>query len=499
MEPTDLKRWLHILSEQEVAFTSDALGWKPPLRQANSAWHPPCGAVFKLVDDVKQVTSVMNKCAEAVVAVGAAETPPSVGSIKAYLSKLLRRKLPYVIGTKVVAEARNPWLYMEAGLLIKSCTQCLGDTVVAVGVPSCTPAERWVMKPDLALLKAEARKGKIELEKKTVSERLAVGRAEKAEELCAVARSELDIVMERASELEAQLNSKRARSSNEVYDLRRQVKKLTVDEGLAFKRAAKAEERLALALSQLDMATKHATEASMQTSQIMEELSSQRAEMELIIAENERLQACASRSYTAALSKQVAEQEEELHALRQRRANNMSATKQLNLERQRCTMFKQQVEDLREIIRTNWGRETLELAEKGTLVPGLEAQIVCLKQALHDVELQMEAQHDIIFPPKPMEGGCYDMKLRFTIMKLVSCANVCHTRVPEVLAITSAHWGIVLPGRYRKVLVNVVNGIRHYETKWRTWTPCRNTCENIRYVQMLFLSVTYYTHKRVDA
>ncbi|MGA1354650.1 MAG: hypothetical protein ACO32I_07765, partial [Candidatus Limnocylindrus sp.] len=184
--------------------------------------------------------------------------------------------------------------------------------------------------------------------------------------------------------------------------------------------------------------------------------------------------------YTGALSQKLKEQEEELKELRARRANNMAATRLLNLEKRRNAVLSKQSEELRQSIRTNWGRDTLERAEAAAEVPFLQAQIVSLKCSLVDAEAECNELRRIVCPPKPMESGAYDMKYRFTIMKLIACANVCHTRVSEVMAITASHWGIVMPGRYRKVLASVKAGVRTYETKWLTWNPCANTCENIR-------------------
>lgn len=486
MDEADKSSWLEIMEEEVNLFSANQASWKPPWQRCN-AWHPPGGAVFKLMDNVKLTSALMQRCAELVVAVSGAQPAPSVGTIKAYLSRLLRRKLPYVLEGKIVAEARNAWVYVEAACIIKNFPHLF--QLHSRPDPVARGGDRWIMKSDLSALKAKARKQKVELEAKSTSEHLACRRAERAEELYAIARSELDVVKERNVDLEAKLGARQAKASNEVIELRRKVKELAIREELALKRAHRAEHRLGIALSERELACKQARDASSQTNQIMEELNLQLHEMQRMMEENEQLRARASRGYTGALTQLMQEQCDELKVLRARRANNMSATKQLNLERQRVNMYKQQVDELRGAIKNNWGKDTLELAEEGAAVPLLKAQIACLQRALAHADKEIEVQRAIIYPPKPMESGSYDVKLRFTIMKLISCANVCHSRIPEVLSITSAHWGIVLPGRYRNVLVRVVDGVRHYEKHWKTWTPCANTCENIRCVAAVALAV----------
>lgn len=205
-------------------------------------------------------------------------------------------------------------------------------------------------------------------------------------------------------------------------------------------------------------------------------------DMAHMMAENDRLQARSKRDYTASLSQHMMDQEQELRELRQRRANNMSATRQLNLERQKSKLFKRQVEELRNAIKINWGQDTLELAEAGATVPHFQAELECLARSLEEAEEEILRLRSIVCPPKPMVRGHYDMRLRFSIMKLIGIANVCHTRVPAVLDIMSEYFGIQRPGRWREVLVSVVNGVRTYKKAWLVWRPSASTCENIRSV-----------------
>ena len=45
------------------------------------------------------------------------------------------------------------------------------------------------------------------------------------------------------------------------------------------------------------------------------------------------------------------------------------------------------------------------------------------------------------------------MPMRFTVMKLIAKANICHTRVPVTIDILADYFGIHIPGRLRNVVV----------------------------------------------
>ena len=203
-------------------------------------------------------------------------------------------------------------------------------------------------------------------------------------------------------------------------------------------------------------------------------------QMARLIQENERLRERCSRGHVAEMAQQMAADAEELEQLRLRRDNNMGATKLLNLEKRRCSELKRVADDLRSVIQTNWGKDTLELAEAARGIPRLNDEIKTLKVALKDAEIEISQLNLIVYPPPPMERGAYEMRLRFTIMKLIAVANVCHTRVPAVYSILANYFGIVIPSRERKILVKLSEGVRQYEKKIVPWIPSANTCENIR-------------------
>lgn len=481
-QPEEQGKWLDLLKTQWDSFNEDKLNWRPPW-SLNGDWHPPRGTVFSFVESINATQQVLERCAEAVVAVCPdILIKPTTGPIKAYISKLLRRKLQLWAAGRQLKEPRNVWVYMEAGQIIRTMADRLGSSADAIIVKPSSSAPRWILKPDLAALKAETLKLKRDAEASLVRERVALNRAEKAEERAAVALSKHDVVSEQAAALQTQVEARRAKATNEVLDLRQNVKKLAVTAELAEKRAAFAETQAAIARSQQDLACKHAKELSEQLKAALKQVDEMQSELTSTTLENEELREKSRRAYTATLHQQVKEQAVEIQQLRERRANNMAATRQLNLERRRCRVLSQQGDELRRSIQEAWGRDTLDLAEAGVAVPALMAQIECLKKTVKEVEDENEQLRRTINPPKPMEGGAYNMKLRFTIMKLIGCANVCHSRVPEVLAITCSHWGIVMPGRWRRVLASVVEGVRQYKKKYLAWIPSANTCENIRCV-----------------
>ena len=201
------------------------------------------------------------------------------------------------------------------------------------------------------------------------------------------------------------------------------------------------------------------------------------------MAEAERLRARCSRGYTAGLVAEVTENARQISKLSERRANNMGATRRLNLELRRVEVLNEENERLRAAITANWGADTLELAGQGLLVPRLEAEIETLSDALGDAEAECTRLARVVYPAPPIEkarGAPFDMPMRFTVMKLIAKANICHTRVPVTIDILADYFGIHIPGRLRKVVVEIAKGVRKYETKWLKFVPSENTCESIR-------------------
>jgi hypothetical protein len=119
----------------------------------------------------------------------------------------------------------------------------------------------------------------------------------------------------------------------------------------------------------------------------------------------------------------------------------------------------------------------------------LRLEVGVLTEALKSIEtIEVETLAAIACPPKPLERGHYDTRMRFMIMKLIAMANVCPTRLSLVYKIVSDYHGIILPGRERQVRVSDdVNGVRTYKTQFLQWIPNEGTCLNIR-VEMGVLS-----------
>lgn len=472
-------RWLELLQAEEDSFSTQQAAWRPP---SSKAWQRGHGQVHRVVEGIQRDGAILNRCIQAVVKLQAAETEPSVDAVKSYLRKLTSGKLPMAGVPKL---PRNAWVYMEAARLVRHQAAALGvEDPGDASSPALTPmpatSERWILKKDLnelrsatAVLKSECRNLQRQVERLSTSERLAIERAERAEERAAIARSEQDGLASHADELQALIDARRAKASGEVLELRREVEHLKVSERLASTRAARAEERAAVARSEEDQACERAAIASRLAATAAENAAK-------LAAENEVLRVRAERSYTAKLMQKIEEQDMELKALRERRANNMAATRQLNLEKQRCRQLKEQAEMLTRAVREHWGRDTMELAEAGAAVPMMEAQLECLRRAVAELEAENEELRRVVCPAKPMEGGHFNSQIRFMVMKLIGMANVPHTNVPQVIDITSEYFGIQLPGRWRKVLISAAGGVRTYAEKWIRWRPCAGTCENIR-------------------
>lgn len=231
----------------------------------------------------------------------------------------------------------------------------------------------------------------------------------------------------------------KAKAAPEVRGLRRELDRSRVSELLATRRAEKSELQAGKARSFSDICSRQLSEAQEQATSAMSAMNAMRLEMECLVGENDRLRQRLSRGHTASLEEQLKEQQCEIKTLRERRTNNMGATRQLNLERKRCQVLCEQVEALRQTIRDAWGRDTIEQAEAGAMVPRLKAEIDCLVQALATAEGEVASLRRVLCPPKPMVSGAYDMKLRFTIMKLISCGPTYVTRTCPMSSRSAPH------------------------------------------------------------
>ena len=80
---------------------------------------------------------------------------------------------------------------------------------------------------------------------------------------------------------------------------------------------------------------------------------------------------------------------------------------------------------------------------------GLAASAVKLQEQ----ELELARLRAIEQPPKPMERGAYNARLRRTMMALMGQCNIGAVNLPLTYALMASHFGIVLPKRDRKVLV----------------------------------------------
>ena len=131
-----------------------------------------------------------------------------------------------------------------------------------------------------------------------------------------------------------------------------------------------------------------------------------------------------------------------------------------------------------------WNSDTLEMAEAyprlQAEVADFKAQVKILTNSLKDAEAAETALAAVVYPVKPMDAGHFDGRMRFMCMKLIAMANLCPTRVPIAYKVISDYHGIQLPGRDRKVLVSVANGIKRFNTKYLLWVPSETSCLRFR-------------------
>jgi hypothetical protein len=155
-----------------------------------------------------------------------------------------------------------------------------------------------------------------------------------------------------------------------------------------------------------------------------------------------------------------------------------------NLDKQRVKVATEQQAKHKSRSDQLWNSETLEMAAD---FPRLQAevadfrvQVQVLTNSLKDAEARETALAAIVYPVKPMDAGHFDGRMRFMCMKLIAMANLCPTRVPIAYKVISDYHGIILPGRERKVLVSVANGVVRFETKYLEWVPSETSCLRFR-------------------
>ena len=155
-----------------------------------------------------------------------------------------------------------------------------------------------------------------------------------------------------------------------------------------------------------------------------------------------------------------------------------------NLDKQRVKVATEQLTKHKSRADELWSGETLEMAEDyprlQAQVADFKAQVQILTNSLKDAEEAETALSAVVYPSKPMNQGHYNCRMRFMCMKLIAMANLCPTRVPIAYKVISDYHGIILPGRMRKALVSVANGVKRFETKYLEWKPSATSCLRFR-------------------
>ena len=91
-----------------------------------------------------------------------------------------------------------------------------------------------------------------------------------------------------------------------------------------------------------------------------------------------------------------AENVRKVSELSERRANNMGATRRLNLELRRVAVLTDENERLRAAIDANWGADTLELAEQALQLPRFEAEIEELQKKIAYLQALVQAERQAV-------------------------------------------------------------------------------------------------------
>lgn len=385
----ELYDWQRRVLQYTSEFGSDGAGWTPP---AHGDWQRPSGPIFDLITSMLTDGGACAAYGEALFQFGAVTSRPPHGTLKKYFSKLRSGDLKVQRPKRQIGRA--PFICVHAARLLRSVTSALYGAL-GKAAPRATRARPMDEDPELLpwLERSEHEQLKWQLEQLQLQH-------------AKLARTHSSYIIDKTAELEAlgeQMDQK-------IFTLATEV--ATV--------AAKAKEERA----------QHVSEVALLEAERAAEREQHDAELARAIACVEQLRARSSRGYTKELEAQVAQKEAKVKELSARRANNMAATKMLNLEHRRNHELKRANDELRESITTNWGKDTLELAEAAREIPCLETEVISLKAALAEAEEEIRALRRVVFPPPPMERGAFEMPLRFMVMKLIALANMCHTRVP---------------------------------------------------------------------
>lgn len=137
----------------------------------------------------------------------------------------------------------------------------------------------------------------------------------------------------------------------------------------------------------------------------------------------------------AGLLEQVAELQTAVRTLGERRTLNQRRIGDSNLDRQRAKVATQELHKTKSRVNLLFDSDTLTMAKD---YPRLEAHAARLEndsrvlcRTLKVLEAtELKPLIEIACPPRPMEKGHFDARMRFMIMKLVAMANLCPTRVP---------------------------------------------------------------------
>jgi hypothetical protein len=424
----DLPRWISMVLKEDLSYGTT--GWLQPPSMGD--WQRPDGHIHTAVKSIDTDVANCMVYGTALQRWGNLIKPPPVGSLKKWFTMLgtleIKRQKKNV--------KRAPYICLEAARLLHHHEDELRAAL------SMEP----MRQTRAAALTAAAR--------------VPPGFKEQMEELM---EEQMDELKERSSKLRAERDEFKAawkQRGLEIEELTAQLAKVTNELSVCKASTGRLVD---------DLEQRHQADLVSLNESIV------KATLEL-----ERVRERCAHGRTAELELQIAEQSAKIMELSGRRDNNMGATKLLNLEKRRVEELKRMNAELRSTITTNWSKETLELAQEAMQLPRLKAEMVVLKETLEDMEAEAVALKRVVYPPPPMEGGAFAMPLRFMVMKLIAIANVCHSHVPEIYTIMASYFGIQLPGRWRQVLVKVVDGVRKYEKKYLLWYPRVTTCENIR-------------------
>ena len=403
LERDALDGWVKLVSEQDSQYGVDGSTWTAP---RSGAWARPRGELNATVASIVISAEKAAECAQALLKFGAVHAAPPIGSVTKYFSLLTSGSaLEMQRGSRTVGRA--PSVYLLSSRLLR---RQRGRLQAALGAPVTRESRRVASRTELPPERLPYHAKEFD----DSARRLNALKRDYEVSLQASSNHPLNhlphvphttscppLSMAFACSQEAKLKARREGSQRKAAEreLEATDHKLKASKQMLVDVVQKEEQVVCETVASNE--AMHAREIAELEAEHAKELTQLDEQIARAAGEAERLRVRCSRGHTAELEAELAEKAAKVTELSARRANNMGAVKQLNLERRRNDELNRINKELRETIDANWGKETLALVEQALELPRLQSEIKVLKDALAEAETEIKSLKSVAFPPPP--------------------------------------------------------------------------------------------------